>query len=281
MNKLGKALLSGDDPPAGCPAYSDVMVWHHELAAEVSRIIRATAWSDQIPALQDLEIRVSSRGKTVDTLVQKLRRSGIGLEAIQDLAGVRVDGKFTLTQQTQLADAMAEVFSVNELGKRDMREKPHSGYRAYHLWVRCPAGRVEIQIRTEGQSAWANTYEQLGDVLGRGIRYDEPAEAKFIQTDELRELGEGIVANMHELSRNLAVFEKYIDITEPTAHLGPEYFDALAARSDDPDAARKVAEVQTAVGSANELRDRMMTHHQDYIDGMQEIRRRLKKLEVA
>jgi ppGpp synthetase/RelA/SpoT-type nucleotidyltranferase len=60
---------------------------------------------------------------------------------------------------------------------RDLRDNPHSGYRAVHLWLRLP-GRVEVQIRTHIQGQWANTYEAVADVLGRGIRYGEMPEDK-------------------------------------------------------------------------------------------------------
>ncbi|MFE4500172.1 GTP pyrophosphokinase family protein [Rhodococcus sp. NPDC056743] len=281
MNKLGKALLSGGDVPAGCPTYDDVMLWHHELAAEVARIIRGTSWAEYAPTLRNLEIRVSSRGKTVDTLVQKLERSGIGLEAIQDLAGVRVDGRFTLTQQTQIADAMAEVFSVDERGKRDLRENPHSGYRAYHLWVRCPAGRVEIQIRTEGQSEWANTYERLGDILGRGIRYDEPADSEFAQSEEAKEVVQTAVEQMHKVSHTLQVFESYLDFAESTAHMGPDYFDSLLGKSSDPNADHELYRIRQNVATAQRNRDQMTRAYQEYIDVMRENRRMLDNLEVV
>ena len=52
----------------------------------------------------------------------------------------------------------------------DLRNDPHSGYRAVHIWLKQPA-RVEIQIRTHLQGRWANMYEAAADVLGREIRY--------------------------------------------------------------------------------------------------------------
>lgn len=82
---------------------------------------------------------------------------------------------------------------------RDLRDNPHSGYRAVHVWLRLPGGRVEVQIRTVGQSAWANTYERIGDLLGRGIRYNEMPEDQ-----DARE----IVELMHQLADTLARNER-------------------------------------------------------------------------
>lgn len=78
---------------------------------------------------------------------------------------------------------------------RDLRDNPHSGYRAVHVWLRLPGGRVEVQIRTVGQSAWANTYERIGDLLGRGIRYNEMPEDQGARE---------IVELMHQLADTLA-----------------------------------------------------------------------------
>jgi hypothetical protein len=35
---------------------------------------------------------------------------------------------------------------------------------------------AEIQVRTDLQALWAEIYERLGDILGRGIRYGEPPD---------------------------------------------------------------------------------------------------------
>lgn len=278
MNKLGKALLSGDDVPAGCPTYNEVMLWHHELAAEVARIIRETRWSTRDPTLRNLQIRVSSRGKTVDTLVQKLERSKIGLEAIQDLAGVRVDGDFTLTQQTAIANAMTKVFSVDERGKRDLRANPRSGYRAYHLWVRCPAGRVEIQIRTEAQSEWANTYERLGDLLGREIRYDElPSDAG----------PRDLVLQLHDVAADLAKVEAAIDRGHREAPVSPNQPSKISRKARSRAAQARLRRIAREKRRRQDMqvvrtsRASIFTIHQGYIEGLKELRSMIEALEVG
>lgn len=285
LHKLGKALLDGSVPPEGCPTYNEVMLWHHELASEVAGIIDRTAWTSPDARWGDVQLRVSSRGKTIDTLVQKLQRSNYGLEDIQDLAGVRVDGDFTLSQQSIFAGLLADRFGVEDKGKKDLRDDPHSGYRAFHLWVRCPAGRIEIQIRTAGQSEWANTYERLGDVLGRGIRYGEPADSERFQsaTTEAREAASEaaseVVAQMHDLSFDLQALEKFLDLTAATARFGPEYFDEAENLPGDEAAHRELRDLREVITEARSRREFAEKAHRDYIDAMREIRRRLDQLE--
>lgn len=265
LKKLGKSLLAELPVPAGCPSYNDVMLWHHELGAEVAETIRRTDWG----LSDDVTLHVTSRGKTLDTLTQKLERSGIGLEAIQDLAGVRVDGNFNTVIQTHLAQAMADYFEVDERGIRDMRSDPHSGYRAVHLWVRCPAGRVEIQIRTEGQSEWANTYERLGDRLGRGIRYDEAAATPEEQS---------VVDGMHRLSKQLQYIEGQVTLIHYADELDPVALDRmleLAAESDKPD----ILEIQEALREADEKKQGILEAHDEYLVAVRELRRMIEDLE--
>lgn len=267
LKRLGQALLDSAPAPAGCPSYGDVMVWHHELAAEVANTIRALDWGLDIP------LDVTSRGKTHDTLVQKLRRSSsITLDQIQDLAGVRVDGPFTLRSQTDFARALAAVVGVDERGMRDMRDTPHSGYRAFHLWVRCPAGRVEIQIRTEGQSEWANTYERLGDLIGRGIRYGEPARD---------ELSQQAVDNLHKLSRNLASIEEVVNLAETAQKFPPHQFRTLLeGRRDIPtEAEADLRRIIQYLEAADDSRDDILEVHREYMSHLRAIRRMIEDLE--
>lgn len=175
--------------------YNDVMLWHNELAAEIAAVLYTTNWRSCSSDLFD----ITARPKTIDTLVQKLQRERkLTLDDVQDLAGVRIDADITLDVQTALADEIAAHFGERSR-VRDLRDDPHSGYRAVHVWLRLPAGRVEVQIRTVPQSEWANTYERLGDRFGRGIRYDETPETEAART---------MVAVMHQISEAIANSEQ-------------------------------------------------------------------------
>jgi ppGpp synthetase/RelA/SpoT-type nucleotidyltranferase len=195
LKRLGEALVSDQRTPDVAARYDEVMLWHNDLAAEVATILFSTEWKACSPGLFD----ITARPKTIDTLVQKLRRErGMKLDEVQDLAGVRIDAEITLDVQTQLAEEIAAHFGERSR-VRDLRDKPHSGYRAVHVWLRLPAGRVEIQVRTVAQSEWANTYERLGDRFGRGVRYGE------IPDDEE---ARALVELMHNLSDHLARCEQ-------------------------------------------------------------------------
>ena len=173
LRRLGEAMAAGETTPADCPDYSEVLLWHSDLAAEVAAVLAVTSWA----AFDADKFDLAARAKTHDTLVEKLRRSAprLTLDQVQDLAGVRVDADFTLDEQLALAEEVAAHFGEDSIVK-DIRDNPHSGYRAVHVWLRLPVGRAEVQLRTLPQSAWANTYERLADIYGRGIRYGKPAE---------------------------------------------------------------------------------------------------------
>lgn len=142
VRRLGVALRDGVDPPVDCPSYAEVMLWHADLAAEVQDRIEGRSWSAS-------ELLVTSRAKSQDTLLAKLRRRPyLQLNTIQDIAGVRIDADLLLGEQTRLAREIADHFGADQPAIHDLRDHPHAGYRAVHVWLRLPAGRVEIQIRT-------------------------------------------------------------------------------------------------------------------------------------
>jgi len=239
------------------------MIWHHELAATIAEEIACHNWESSV----GLALEVSSRGKTIDTLIQKLHRSPtISLDQVQDLAGVRVDADMTLRQQTAFAHELAEHFGVEERGHRDLRTNPHSGYRAYHLWLRLPAGRAEIQIRTEGQSAWANTYERMGDTFGRGIRYDEvPSDENVVK----------LVEAMHSLSEVLVIIEENRDTLSYRLQ-ETEATKAAVEASPDSSLHRDLA---IMLDSVERTRRDYEGFHTDYLDQMDKVRRMIEDLE--
>jgi ppGpp synthetase/RelA/SpoT-type nucleotidyltranferase len=128
----------------------------------------------------------------------------------------------TLDEQDAVANAIAGYFDHDlEACTRDLRDDPHSGYRALHLWLRLP-GRVEVQIRTHLQGQWANTYEAVADVLGRGIRYNETSQD---------ETGQRLVESLHMLSKDgIGVLEdRRVKILRTF-----DMLDAMAADPADP-----------------------------------------------
>ncbi|AMS02255.1 hypothetical protein SEA_PHRANN_29 [Mycobacterium phage Phrann] len=265
LKRLGEALFSGTATPEQHARYNEVMLWHNELAAEVAATLYTTDWQACPSELFD----ITARPKTIDTLIQKLQRErSMSLDEVQDLAGVRIDADIDLKVQTALAEEIATHFGERSR-IRDMRENPHSGYRAVHVWLRLPAGRVEVQIRTVPQSEWANTYERLGDRYGRGIRYGASAE-----DDEAREL----VERMHKMSAALASSE---ESTVELAQLEDELHqlkERLAemrplARASGPINHRRVSKaLDRTFRKAEETRTRLNQHRDSYLQMLREMR---------
>lgn len=203
LRALGKALRDGTVLPAKAPDYEDILAWYLDFAGDVLQHLERLDWTP----LGLTATPGTSRPKTIGTLVEKLRRNrSTPLQNVGDLAGVRIDADMTLTVQTGFAESVSgtigdEVGAENVFVK-DLRDGEHSGYRAVHVLAKYPAGRCEIQLRTQLQSAWANAYELLAMIVGRGIRYGEVSAIA-----PAREL----VESMHRQSRELAQFESYID----------------------------------------------------------------------
>jgi hypothetical protein len=124
--------------------------------------------------LRIMHLTVTNRVKTQGTLLDKLHRErGLKLKDVQDLAGARVSITGGRAEQD---DAVARITAAFANGSkppqvRDRRARPSSGYRAVHTVVFLDGIPVEIQVRTELQHTWAQTYELMGDEWGRDIRY--------------------------------------------------------------------------------------------------------------
>ena len=185
MKRAGKALMAGEG--LDVEKYAEIVAWHQDLIVliretcerVIARYQEEYGDSDHLHSIS--RVFGSDRTKSKDTLTAKLGRIGMSLDSIQDFAGVRYDIEAGLTAQTYLAGRFESAFSDMgaSVNVRDYRQDTQQGYRAIHLWLRMPAGRVEIQLRTSLQSRWASLNEFLGDKVGRSIRYEEPQESDF------------------------------------------------------------------------------------------------------
>jgi ppGpp synthetase/RelA/SpoT-type nucleotidyltranferase len=118
-------------------------------------------------------IRPTSRLKTVQTIVEKLKRERtMALSRMRDIAGVRIVDEMDRREQdvlvSEVGDALANLGTVRII---DRRTNPTHGYRAVHVELNSDARYVEIQVRTRRQDQWAQIVERLGDRWGRQIRY--------------------------------------------------------------------------------------------------------------
>ncbi len=144
---------------------------------------------------------VSSRVKSVESLVAKLERRGIGTDfdvirtEIYDIAGVRVTCAF-IRDVYQLFDLLTQQDDITVLEVEDYIETPKSnGYKSLHTIISVPVylstGRVdvpvEVQFRTIAMDFWASLehkiyykYErQVPDTLIRELKHAAETAAEL------------------------------------------------------------------------------------------------------
>ena len=98
------------------------------------------------------------RLKRPESVIAKMQRdTRIRLSRMQDIAGCRLvaDDK---AQQDEIYARLQTDFDTYRA--YDIRETPHSGYRAVHVVVRHGDKFVEVQVRTPGQRHWARLSER-------------------------------------------------------------------------------------------------------------------------
>ncbi|MFN8075442.1 MAG: RelA/SpoT domain-containing protein [Kineosporiaceae bacterium] len=170
LDKLGKRLAAGVGPPSP----EDRALLQSVLAAY------AVVLDEVVGELRDLGFEPTSRVKTEDVLIEKLRRhaqrgSSMGLKGMQDIAGARIVVDGGRGNQDDAVHTIMERFAAKDRVPRsiDRRSSPSVGYRAVHVIVWIETLPVEVQVRTRYQDTWAQLMEAMGDVWGRGVRYGE------------------------------------------------------------------------------------------------------------
>lgn len=172
LAKLGERLASDQASDQDWDLYGAMLDVYDQIQVFVRNELDRSGWDVLLG--REAEIDISGRAKTLDTLVQKLRRTpGLKLPYIRDIAGVRLVGDFTLTEQTRVAERVRDVLDCPDAALVDRREVPESGYRALHVIATVNGISVEVQIRTRLQGLWADVFERTADTWGRQIRYGE------------------------------------------------------------------------------------------------------------
>jgi ppGpp synthetase/RelA/SpoT-type nucleotidyltranferase len=173
-DRLGERLRKAETPsPADLEAlYGLQREYDNALRDVVSRL--ASRYGAR-PRFGGWPLQTTHRIKTVNTLIEKLRRSQARLSKVQDLAGIRVVAGWGAgpEHQDRLVADIVEEFGASVYKVDDLRVTPRNGYRAVHVMVEVDGYRVEIQVRTHWQHFWANATERIADQWGRGIRYGE------------------------------------------------------------------------------------------------------------
>jgi hypothetical protein len=128
----------------------------------------------------DLGAIVAQRIKRVDSIESKLRRyDDLKLSKIQDIGGCRaIVG--SVQQVYQLAELYRRKYSKHILDDQDdyIRKPKQDGYRSYHLIYRYSDPKhpeyeglkIEIQLRSVLQHAWATAVETVDTFLREGLK---------------------------------------------------------------------------------------------------------------
>ena len=206
LKRLGDAIRDNDAAAISSLHYDELWSWYNDLVAAVLTEVEAL----DLGRVAGTPVLVTGRAKVRETVREKLaRRPSDKLPSVQDLAGIRVEADMTLGTQDSLAGAIVRHFGERVAKVKDFRTDDHSGYRAVHVWVRLdrPKGAwFEVQIRTQLQGEWANTFEALADLAGRGIRYGElPSDIEQRQAVELlQDISRNEIARSESIENLLA-----------------------------------------------------------------------------
>lgn len=188
LDKLGDRLRSQTLQPGDEDALAEFRLGHSPSLDEVQTRIRHA-----------LGIESSGRLKAPESIVAKLHRQTIKLSQVGDIAGCRLTVDDLSDQERRLI-AVRALFPGSV--EKDYRDRSQNGYRAVHLLVRSSsARRVEIQVRTRAQNAWANVSEVLAGRIDPALKYGAGPESA-------RELLSGLSAWCHLLDWSLETAEK-------------------------------------------------------------------------
>jgi hypothetical protein len=130
--KLGKRLAASDKPEQeDLDLLEAVRASYDPPLAKVEGILR-----------YEFLLPVTSRIKTSDTIIDKLKREHTRLSTMQDIAGVRLVSDMTLSEQNMLVRAICGFFPGAKTV--DRRRQPSYGYRAFHVIPEVDGFPVEI-----------------------------------------------------------------------------------------------------------------------------------------
>ena len=173
IDRLGEFYAGKRSTAPDCQ--EEIITWYERLKDETSRLVSHAVHSVGVDGRGPFEIVQSARVKTRSSIADKINR-GSRLSAMQDFAGVRFDlgaAHSTLLKIAQVIETSVKQVDAKVTIKNYL-SNPQQGYRAVHVWVTSKTtGRVEIQLRTQLQAEWANTFEKLADLTDRRIRYED------------------------------------------------------------------------------------------------------------
>lgn len=173
IDKLGIVIRDGDMGDAEWLVFESLRRRCNEVEQAIDVEIREV--------ISEKDIDITPRFKNIETIREKLRRSPIRLSQMRDIVGFRIVAPGGRLRQDEIAARLCFRFQSHKVKTIDRRSNPIHGYRALHLEVEFDGMDIEIQIRTRLQHEWAEAFERLADICGRGIRYGEPLEYNHLE----------------------------------------------------------------------------------------------------
>jgi hypothetical protein len=218
LKLLGRRLADGAGRPDDTDLLRELLFRYEEFeGASYLRVADALARGID----PRIGVAVTSRTKSIDSLIEKLRRDpATSLARIRDVAGVRavLGPRGDLTTQDAAVRVIQSIEGY-EWTVVDRRMTPIRGYRAIHVIGRRDQMLVEVQVRTDLQNNWAQMYERLADIYGRELRYGKSPvrssrwlhNALIVESPEdyailAEELSLGVIADLETQQREYRWF---------------------------------------------------------------------------
>lgn len=167
-SRIRRAAKLGEPVTAGLLESIDrFRAWHLETVAGIQT--RLTNLFHEAAGLPPERIPITSRLKTSEAIVAKLRRTPTSLTRMQDIAGARIVVPSLNTQDLTLP-MVHRLFNESVVDTKDQREEPDEhGYRAIHVIVKLDGRLAEIQLRTRWQDRWAQLVEAIDSTIVEGL----------------------------------------------------------------------------------------------------------------
>jgi ppGpp synthetase/RelA/SpoT-type nucleotidyltranferase len=185
VNKAGEVLASDANPANEDTswAYEVLNNWRASHSFPLNNF--TTNLRSKVKTLQTKAI-VAQRIKRLESIIAKLHRgqtSTLKLSQMQDIGGCRVILKSTAYVERLLSSYKNSTFKHVLIGERNYILTPKAdGYRGVHLIYQYKASnqitsydklRIEIQIRTDLQHAWATAVEAVGIFTQHALKANE------------------------------------------------------------------------------------------------------------
>lgn len=147
-------------------------------AAHLTPLTETTAQLQQWLEARGDHYYLAQRLKRKPQILRKLARLSVRLSQLQDIGGLRV-----IVPDTRDVDAlyryikarMVSSDDILEVGIKDYRERgrDRTGYRALHVILQRSGFKLELQVRSQIQHAWAENIERTSVVYGYHLKEEE------------------------------------------------------------------------------------------------------------